>query len=45
MKRELTLADIAGYLPYDLKVQDRDQDFGCYANLAMQTLAWMEILD
>lgn len=26
MKRELTLADIAGYLPYDLKVQDRDQD-------------------
>ena len=26
MKRELTLTDIAGYLPYDLKVQDRDQD-------------------
>lgn len=26
MKRELTLTDIAGYLPYDLKVQDRDRD-------------------
>lgn len=26
MKRKLTQTDIAGYLPYDLKVQDRDQD-------------------
>lgn len=26
MKRELTLTDIAGYLPYGLKVQDEDQD-------------------
>lgn len=26
MKRELTLTDIAGYLPYGLKIQDEDQD-------------------
>lgn len=26
MKRKLTQTDIAGYMPYDLKVQDRDQD-------------------
>ena len=26
MRRELTLTDIAGYLPYGLKIQDEDQD-------------------